>query len=131
MNMIIIEFIPHEQQRYCTAGDWTFDHQGNLKISVSDLGDLDAQIDVAIHELIEARLCQKHDITDHAVTMFDIQFEREREAGIHSITDEPGDNIDAPYHNEHQSATFVERAAASVLGVDWEKYDEKLNELRQ
>jgi len=40
--------------------------------------------------------------------------------------DEPGENINAPYHKEHMSAELLERVAASILGIDWIKYEQEI-----
>lgn len=91
---------------------------------VSDLnGQTDSELAVAIHELIECRLCQKAGVDDDDVTRFDLQFEDERAHKHHSLRAEAGDDHRSPYREPHQAATFVERAAASVLGLDWETHD--------
>jgi hypothetical protein len=125
---IHIKVIPHEDQIYSTVGNWRWVN-GSLLIEISELGDADSELDVAIHELIESRLCQKHGITEHVVTQFDILFEHERESGKHSADDEPGSDKRSPYRDEHESAEFVERAAASVLGPDWFKHSKQIAEL--
>ena len=124
---IIIETIPHEQQRYPTCGDWQFEHDGTLHIKVSEMGCWRSELDVAIHEAIESLLCQEAGITDMQVTQFDIQFEREREAGKHALTDEPGDDSRSPYKTHHEAATFAERACASALGLDWIEHCRTVN----
>jgi hypothetical protein len=40
--------------------------------------------------------------------------------------DGPGALPDAPYHRQHGRAEMVEMAAASLLGVDWQQYDEEI-----
>lgn len=120
---IIIETIPHESQRYPTVGDWFEDADGALHIKVSDMGNDDYALLVAIHEIHEFWLCKKRGITDEVVTAFDVQFEKDREAGIHGENDEPGDHPDAPYRKEHFFATTLERAFALEMGVDWNEYD--------
>jgi hypothetical protein len=43
---------------------------------------------------------------------------------------EPGDDPAAPYHKQHVQASIVERTLARQLGVDWSKYEQKLEELQ-
>ncbi len=42
---------------------------------------------------------------------------------------EPGDDPDAPYFKEHQFASIIERQMAYELGVDWQAYNKRLDEL--
>lgn len=121
---ILIETIPHRSQRYGTCGDWrwvqsTTSSLGNhLLIRVSSLGDWRYEALVAMHELIEALLCQERGIAEPEVDQFDLHWVPE--AGG---PDEPGDDIEAPYYREHQYATAVERALAVELRVYWQLYE--------
>lgn len=81
---------------------------------------------VALHELIEMKLCQHRKIAEADVSAFDIAFENKRVGGN---TDEPGDDSESPYRKEHLLATGIEKIMASLLDVDWKKYDETVNEL--
>lgn len=118
--------IPHDQQRYETAGDWEILENGAIRISVSDMGSDDYAFLVAMHEAIEVWLCRKRGITDEAVTAFDKAYEDSRPDGDES---EPGDHPDAPYRKEHQFATKIERQLAEEMGVDWTEYDKTIYEL--
>ena len=124
---IKIQTIPHDQQRYPTVGDWQIDADGNLLIQVSDMGNPDFELLVALHELVEVALCKKRGITTKQVDDFDMQFEKERETGLHGDTDEPGDDAKAPYKKEHFFATNIERLMSEQLGVDFSKYEAALN----
>lgn len=110
--------IPHKDQRYPTVGDWYYAN-GTSFVRVSDMGNPDFEFLVMIHELIEQHLCQKRGVTEQAVDAFDVQFERDRPEG--DITD-PGDDQNAPYYDEHQYASGIERMLAVELGVDWGEY---------
>ena len=50
---IIIDTIPHSEQRHPTVGDWQIDKAGNLHITVSKMSRQDFEIGVAIHELVQ------------------------------------------------------------------------------
>jgi len=117
---IQLRTIPHLSQRYETVGDWEIAPNGDILISVSDMGNEDYSFLVAIHEAIEVWLCRKRGISQEAVDDFDIAYEKKRSEGDVS---EPGDHPDAPYRKEHQFATRIERLLAEELGVDWEHYD--------
>lgn len=117
---ITIQTIPHAQQNYETVGDY-FSDGDDMHIKVSEMGNRDFEFLVAIHELVEAYLCQKRGITDEEITTFDIEFEAKRKPGDLS---EPGDSRDAPYQNEHNLATAVERMMCAALGVSWQDYEQ-------
>jgi hypothetical protein len=123
---IEIKTIPHSQHRYETVGDWEVMPNGKIKIEVSNMGNDDYALLVGIHELVESWLCRKRKIPEDLVNAFDISYEAKRPEGDVS---EPGDALDAPYRQEHQFATKIERQIAEELGVEWEKYDETVNSL--
>ena len=123
---ISIRTIKHDDQRYPTVGDWIWSKNGDLIINVSDMGNKKYEFLVAFHELIEVMLCKERGITQEEVDYFDIGYEAKRNFGDNS---EPGDDTKAPYYNEHQFATCLERLMALELGVNWKEYDEKVNSL--
>ena len=114
---VIIDTIPHGEQRYATVGDYFTDDNGAMRILVSDLGNDDYIALVAIHELVEYVLVRKRGIAEEAITKFDMAFE---EAGHDG---EPGDDPNAPYQNEHCIATAVERMICAALNVKWKDYE--------
>jgi len=123
---IVIETIPHNEQRYETVGDWFRDAEGVLHIKVSEMSNPHHEFLVAMHELAEVWLCEQRDITDQEVTRFDEMFEMERAHGEHSEDSEAGDDPRAPYRDEHFFATNIERMLAYELGVDWEEYNAEI-----
>jgi hypothetical protein len=126
---IIIETIPHEEQRYPTVGDWFFDHPRPdkiLTIRVSRMGDWRYEVLVAVHELVEVLLCLHKGVSQKSVDKFDMKYEAARKRGDES---EPGDDPRAPYKDQHCIATAVERLLAPMLGVSWKKYEQKINSL--
>lgn len=120
---IIIETIPHEQQRYTTVGDWFYEPDGTLRIKVSQLPDHRREVLVAVHELVEVLLCKEQGVSQQDVDEFDLAFEQAR---LEGNEDEPGDLTDAPYRKQHCFATGIERLLAAELGVDWKAYEEEL-----
>lgn len=117
LPMIKSMTIPHSAQRYDTVGDWWIPFPGRLEIRISALNNKDYEFLVLIHELVEAYLCKKHGVKEEDVTEFDVTYGENGGAG------EPGDEPNAPYHNEHVCATKVEKYLADILGVGWEEYD--------
>lgn len=131
MIAVNIKKIPHNQQRYETPGDWWFrdsveSGEKILEIRVSDLGNEDWEQCIAFHEYFEALVATKNGISEKEICAFDIKYEEEREACLHSPDDEPGMDKNAPYRKEHQFATGVELILASCLGVVWEDYNKKV-----
>lgn len=119
MKKIIIETIPHSQQRYNTVGDYYQDEDGSHLIRISDMGNWKYELLIAVHELIESGLCQEQGVTEQMIDAFDFEFERNRKS---EDTRQPGDQPDAPYFKEHQFASKIERMMADELNVDWEAY---------
>ena len=117
---IVIETIPHEDQRYPTVGDWWVDEAGTWQIRVSEMGNEKAAFLVGIHELVEMATCLSDGITQEEVDKFDRHYAGEGE---------PGDDMDAPYWKQHQLATNVERSVASWLQVDWNEYEQLVDRL--
>lgn len=120
---IMIQTIPHDQQRYETCGDWWFDASDNLHVSVSEMGNRDYEALIAVHEVVEALACRAHGVLERDVSAFD----KGLLAG--GYTGEPGDHPAAPYRREHCFATGIERLLAAELGVDWGPYSDAVEEL--
>ena len=106
---IIIEAKSEREMRYPTLGDW-FEEGGNLHIRAVGIDPLshDEAFLIALHELIEAKLCQKRGITVDDVDAFDLAFKGDGE---------PGDAWNCPYHTEHRQAMIVEHLVANFLGL--------------
>ena len=121
---ITINKIPHAKQRYPTCGDWEFFTEFTpndlLSISVSEEMGGDSCFLVAMHELIEVKLCMQHGVTQQQVDDFDMTFKGDGE---------PGDDPAAPYHKEHLFATLMERKMAKAMGVNWDEHEARINAL--
>jgi hypothetical protein len=90
---------------------------------VSDIGDKDYEFLVLIHEMVEQHLCERDGVTEAQVDKFDKTFEA---AGLPG---EPGDNPGAPYYRQHQVASRIEKHVAVELGVSWDAYNARLDEV--
>jgi hypothetical protein len=125
--VIDIQVIPHKLQRYPTAGDWYLDPaSGKLMVKVSDTGDWRADALIAVHELVEALLCRAAGVEQHAVDAFDMAYKGDGE---------PGDQPDAPYHEQHKAATAVEKFMCTCFFPEltseaaWESYEKLVAKL--
>ena len=129
LKKIVIEFIPHKEQRYDTPGDYFYDDNGVLNILISDLGDEYKNRLVALHEIIEEAITKKRGITEEQIMEFDLMFENERSQGQHAEDDEPGWDKRACYTKEHAFAEAVERLFCNELGINWIDYNEGFRSL--
>lgn len=122
--LFTISQLPHRKQRYETVGDWIPGKPAEIR--VSKMKDHRYVFLVALHEMIEYELCKMHGVTDKEVVEFDVNFEAERRMNLHPIDAEPGDHPKAPYRNEHEFATMIERMVAKKLGVSWSDYERRV-----
>lgn len=116
--------IPHKMQRYDTCGDY-FEDADIIQFRCSKMN-AEMEFLVLIHELVEWILIAKKGIEIDDIDEFDISFEENRKPGN---LDEPGDDPDAPYYDEHQFATAIERLMCDKLGIRWRDYEKVVNEL--
>lgn len=108
-------------QRYKTVGDWQRTNL-DMVIKATDLPNEDMTFLIAVHELVEAYLCERAGVTQEQVDEFDLSFDPENSAGI-----EPGDAETSPYRLQHQAAESIERHLAQILGVDWNLYQREVD----
>lgn len=121
--LLKIELIPHEEQRYETAGDWQIDADGAVCVRVSDTSHRIDALLVGMHEAVEAILCREHGVNVADVDAFDVEFNR-----THDLSEEePGEDSKAPYFKEHAVADVVERLLALHAGVPWRKYEDRIS----
>ena len=122
---ITIITLPHAHQRYDTVGDYTsrivhdfcITDEGVAvdEIMVSEQKDWRYEALIAVHEMVEMFLCRHRNISFDAIDAFDMNF--------NDPGKEPGDAPEAPYFNEHQFATRLEKEMAKELGVNWDDYE--------
>lgn len=123
---VVVKAIPHKKQRYATCGDWFFDAKGVLRIFVSqEMSEASQQL-VILHELAEVIMCRSKGITQKSVDQFDMEYERNRASDDDS---EPGDHPHAPYQEQHNIATGIERIVCAAMGVAWRDHDQEVGKL--
>jgi hypothetical protein len=111
---IEIEAIDPAKIRYSTCGDWQWLEDGTLRIEVPDFrGNKDSAFLVAIHELVEAWLCNRDGITEAEVSAWDIN---------NPELEEPGDSKNAPYHRQHAKAMAIEKKLCQAMTIDWREH---------
>jgi len=112
VKRIVIEAITPEQARLPAysvmgCGDW-WRENGTLNIRVVG-DDLDEEgFLIALHELVEERLCAIAGVPQQEVDDFDAQF---------CGDGEPGDDIAAPYREQHRKAMIIEHLMAVFMGI--------------
>ena len=112
MNVRIF-VISHDQQRYNTVGDWYFEGE-DLVIRVSKMENWRSEMLVALHKLVEVLLCKNDGVSQESADKFDTS---------HIESDEPGDEIDAPYRDQHCFAMAVERMVCAAMKMPWKEHD--------
>lgn len=110
MKAIDVQFIPEDEMRQSGLGDWWFEAD---TLHIRAVEGEDAFL-VALHELVEAVLCEAHGVSTKQVDDFDNLFDAEE----HEDHDEPGDDPRAPYRTEHRQAMLIEHLMANFLGRD-------------
>jgi hypothetical protein len=117
--------IPVKEMRYPTLGDYYQEEDGTWVIVVAETGDEHYNQLILIHELVEIILTQNDGISEPEIMAFDIQFEKTKL----DPDAEPGNEPDAPYHEQHVFAEIIERMIAQKLGVNWQEYERDLNKI--
>ncbi len=112
---INIETIPHDKQRYETVGDYWIDNDGVIQVRISEMSNPIHMQAVILHELFEFFLCMKLGIEEPDIMQFDLE---------HLDSDEPGDEVNAPYRDEHCFATAVERVFIAACKESYKEYDQ-------
>ncbi len=122
MKSIDIQFIPHDEQRYNTVGDWWLsEEEGVLHIRVTAMPRVGSMVALAAHELVEWWLCRLAGIRQEDVDAFDIEWEKNN-----ALDGEPGDAPAAPYHTQHCFATAVERIIVAASGINWTDHEAEM-----
>lgn len=117
---ITITTIPHKDQLYETTGNWWFDDDMNLIIQISDMGNVQSEFLIAVHEAIEAMICLDRGIFEEEVSEFDI---------AHPELEDPGDDSRAPYHKEHNVAVAIEMLLCDQFDMDWNDHNKRSEDL--
>lgn len=115
MTRIVIECVPPDKMRLpayreAGCGDWFRDPKtGDIHIQVAggNVWEDEESFLIALHELIEARLCVKAGVMQEMVDAFDAAFTGDGE---------PGDDPGAPYRAQHRHAMLIEHLMAMFLG---------------
>lgn len=134
MKRIIIDFIPHKDQRYDTCGDWQFTDNPYiegavspvLRISVSETPNWRSSALVAVHELIEALLCKHAGITTEQVDQFDLNWKPHIDESTGVEVTEPGNDTQAPYNSQHNVASCIEAELCEQMGMSWKEHEANL-----
>jgi hypothetical protein len=128
MIKTVIKSINLEDQRYETLGDY-YIKDGIRTFAITKTGnDLYDDL-IFIHEFIEEVLTRNKGITEEQILAFDLQFEEKIKNGEVGEDEEPGEQIDSPYRQEHVIAELIERLIINHLNIDFNTYNNKLLKL--
>jgi hypothetical protein len=125
MIKIRVKTIPHNKQRYNTAGDY-WDDKGQKEIRVSELSNPIHEFIIAVHEIVEAYLTEARGIKEQDILKYDVE-------KLKHLKDpnrlDPGHDPKAPYHKEHMFAEKIEKMLAKEFAVNLEEYQAELDKL--
>lgn len=114
---------PSEMRPEVDGADWYFDEAGDLQVRICPMSDWRYEMLLAIHETVEAIMCDHNGVTVAQVDKFDQEYDL---AHPNQPDLNAGDDPQAPYRHEHCFATAIERILCGVLGVNWKEYDDEL-----
>lgn len=120
---INIETCPLKKMRYKTAGDYWKDSKGVWQFRVLELHNVLYEVLILVHELVEWSMCLAAGIKIKDIDEFDIQFEKDREIGLHDEEEEPGGHPESPYRHQHDCASKIEQVVCNFFGVKWDMYE--------
>jgi hypothetical protein len=123
---ITIKTAPHKEILNKQVGDYQVAENGDITITVADLGNKKMSLLIAIHELVELFMLEDAGITIQQVEDFDAMYEKFRKDDDDS---ENGDSPFCPYRRMHFAATNIERLLADYLKIDWMDYEQKILDL--
>ena len=122
---IFIKIIPHNQQRYNTAGDY-FLEKGVWQFRISEMKSIFYEVFVLFHELWEwFRVCIIKGIKEEDIAKFDIAWQGEKH-----IFSEAGNDPKAPYHKEHLESTALEKFLVRKAKMKWSVYNKSFDKLK-
>lgn len=118
---VLSQVITHAAQEYDTAGNYweVFDI---WHLQVSECSDWRHEALIMLHEFVEMCLTKNDGVDWKDIDKFDME-------GPGKDMNDPGSSTEAPYHNQHLLAEAMERKFATMLGVDWDKYNADLDSL--
>ena len=118
---IKVRIVDLKDQLYPTLGDY-YKHGNTMNFLITDVKNPDFHDLIFLHEYIEYILTNKRGITIKEITEYDLEWENRYEQHLNKA-EEPGDELDAPYHKEHEFAKKIEKLVCEELGYTWEEYD--------
>lgn len=126
INEIRIKIIPHNEQRAdVNIGDYWEISPGVWEVRVSDLKDWRKSMIVTVHELVELIQTESLGIKEPDIQAFDEQWAQDHP----NSSDEPGNDLKAPYHDQHVFSDCIERLLCHKLGIPWSEHEAAVDEI--
>jgi hypothetical protein len=113
MENISIKTVDKKKIRNGGIGDYKRGVDGSLHILVARMKNKDYEFLVAIHELVEAWLADRHGVNYKEIDQYDKEYKG---------PGEPGETKDAPYKEEHKFANKIEYLVGKELEIDMKDY---------
>jgi hypothetical protein len=114
---IDVKFIPHNVVRNNQWDDYLYDEDGNLIFLIGETGNPLYNKVMLVHALVEQLLTEENGIAEESISKFDAE---------HLESEEPGNELDCPYKDEHLLAEGIERMIFAFLKHPWKQYEEAL-----
>ena len=124
MKDIVIKTIPIEEQRYSTAGDYW--HEDNsIEFRITKQAKEDTEFLIAVHEFVEEYLTRRSGIDEKMILAYDLNWEKRHHKGL-TKAEEPGEEQDCPYREQHVVSLIIEGLLATHMGIDFDKHNDEI-----
>jgi hypothetical protein len=124
MKDIRIKTIPADKQRYPTAGDY-WHEDDSIEFRITKQRDEDSEFLVAVHELVEEYLTRRKGIKEQDVLAYDLFWEKRHAKGL-TKAEEPGEEEDCIYREQHVVAVIIEGLLSIEMGIDFNDHNENI-----
>lgn len=114
MRRLTVAFM--NRMAYDTLDDYGSDRE-RIWFEIKDTGVEAYNLILLVHALTEYMLTQSRGLPLALIDKFDAE---------HPDSEEPGDEVNAPYRNEHGLAVGIERILCAYMNIPWKVYEEAL-----
>jgi hypothetical protein len=111
---IEVRIIPKSEMPYDTWDNYYITNDGDFVFEIADTGNIIFNRIMLIHAMVEQLLTDVNGISAKAITDFDMNSQK---------SEEPGEEVDAPYRNQHLIAKAVEMLICAHLNIPWKLYN--------
>jgi hypothetical protein len=125
---IEVNFKPLKEMRYPSLDDYYYKEDGTLVYDIADMGSVIYNKLNLIHAIQEEMLTNRKGTTEPEIAAFDVAFEEKIKSGARSEDAEPGEEIGAPYRDEHLVAEGIGQMLMGYMGISVKVF---MNDIRE